>query len=821
MEYLYVSCQLLTFCAIFASYCYTIQKGIPGGDAGELVAEACLHGTAHPPGYPLFSMLTSMSTKLLPFQPAVSANLASAFFGAWAGVFIFKSVVTFISKYNVYSLSGEKMDGIELYGAATLASFYFAFSNLTWLYSIGAEVFALNNLLSSWIVYLAVQYTVRRDSKNMYPSYIASQAALICGLSLTNQHTAVFYVLVIAFVVAYDVLVHPEFCSGSTADKKSVACWQATEVLKLSGFAILGLLPYIYLPLAAQNPQKGSWGDSSTLTGFFTHIFRMEYGTFSLSPAEFKSEGLLERLQYYASDAIFQFSYLGCAMTLVGASFCIYLILFQGRKNQAPMLLLAMFFVYIIVFHSLSNLPLDKAMPFEVHRRFWMQPNIILCVWIGIGFAHTMNVAQYSIVRCVSRSVKARNAVTTQYFMFGLYMLLSVETAHRWSEQYFLMHDMYGQGALGNYFEKHGISTLESVPQNALLVSFTDLNWNSIRYLQACEKRRLDVVHLNFQIMPFPWFSKIQTKLYNSSDIVFPKIDYNSASMQKGTKGHAKIITEFFLANLNHKSRSKRKIFVDLHAIGFDQFQAVENVLHGLHYIPYGNLWQVKRFKSFRYNVWKKKNSQVMKNMDRILLPLPTKEDVLKGSWEEGCAATYIDGLYQTAIFQLEIAIHMNVQNAKDAVALKKKQAKVFFHALFFSFEHLQRILKIVKTSPSNLRMADVYKNAALAASRMTTAMAWIDKVNSKVLPFNSGTKIYPSYPKPEVNDIIVRSRNTIQLYLKHAANDPDAPVFRNHLKLLNSILSAGKTSQGPVKPERNRQRRGTKRRLSNVATEL
>ena len=117
--------------------------------------------------------------------------------------------------------------------------------------------------------------------------------------------------------------------------------------------------------------------------------------------------------------------------------------------------------------------------------------------------------------------------------------------------------------------------------------------------------------------------------------------------------------------------------------------------------------------------------------------------------------------------------------------------------------------------------MADVYKNAALAASRMTTAMAWIDKVNSKVLPFNSGTKIYPSYPKPEVNDIIRRSRNTIQLYLKHAANDPDAPVFRNHLKLLNSILGAGKTSQGPVKPERNRQRRGTKRRLSNVATEL
>ena len=40
---------------------------------------------------------------------------------------------------------------------------------------------------------------------------------------------------------------------------------------------------------------------------------------------------------------------------------------------------------YLIVFHSLANLPLDAPMPFEVHRRFWMQPALILCTWSGIG----------------------------------------------------------------------------------------------------------------------------------------------------------------------------------------------------------------------------------------------------------------------------------------------------------------------------------------------------------------------------------------------------------------------------------------------------
>ena len=45
------------FVAFFAALAATCQRGVPGGDAGELVAEACLGGTAHPPGYPLFTVL--------------------------------------------------------------------------------------------------------------------------------------------------------------------------------------------------------------------------------------------------------------------------------------------------------------------------------------------------------------------------------------------------------------------------------------------------------------------------------------------------------------------------------------------------------------------------------------------------------------------------------------------------------------------------------------------------------------------------------------------------------------------------------------------
>ena len=43
------------------------------------------------------------------------------------------------------------------------------------------------------------------------------------------------------------------------------------------------------------------------------------------------------------------------------------------------------FAFYMLVFHSLSNLPLDQPLYFEVHKRFWMQAHIIAFALVGIG----------------------------------------------------------------------------------------------------------------------------------------------------------------------------------------------------------------------------------------------------------------------------------------------------------------------------------------------------------------------------------------------------------------------------------------------------
>ena len=59
-------CSLLTASIVFAAYLPTIFLGVPGGDSGELLSEACQLGVAHPPGYPLFVYFSRAAIEFLP-----------------------------------------------------------------------------------------------------------------------------------------------------------------------------------------------------------------------------------------------------------------------------------------------------------------------------------------------------------------------------------------------------------------------------------------------------------------------------------------------------------------------------------------------------------------------------------------------------------------------------------------------------------------------------------------------------------------------------------------------------------------------------------
>jgi hypothetical protein len=46
----------------FLIYALTVEHTVPTGDSGELIATAYVLGVAHPPGYPLWTMLAHIAS---------------------------------------------------------------------------------------------------------------------------------------------------------------------------------------------------------------------------------------------------------------------------------------------------------------------------------------------------------------------------------------------------------------------------------------------------------------------------------------------------------------------------------------------------------------------------------------------------------------------------------------------------------------------------------------------------------------------------------------------------------------------------------------
>lgn len=128
---------------VAALYVPCVQRTVPGGDSGELITTACELGVAHPPGYPLFTLLAHMAMRLLPsLSPAHSVNLMSSLLGAAAcGGFCI----------TVCRLAGPGP-------GAVLAGGLFAVSRLSWQWSMVAEVFTLNNLFIGLLFFLTASF---------------------------------------------------------------------------------------------------------------------------------------------------------------------------------------------------------------------------------------------------------------------------------------------------------------------------------------------------------------------------------------------------------------------------------------------------------------------------------------------------------------------------------------------------------------------------------------------------------------------------------------------------------------------------------------
>jgi len=175
------------------------------------------------------------------------------------------------------------------------------------------------------------------------------------------------------------------------------------------------------------------------------------------------------------------------------------------KDRRSGFLLVATFIFYIVVFTRLANLALTPLL-FGVQVRFWMQPNQILCMWVGLA-AHSL------CSRCSPKHAKEH----AEYFLFAVAVsAVSIQIGSNWAKN---------DHSESRYVEDYGRTILGSMPPNSLLLLNGDIIVNSVRYLQQCEGLRLDVASLFVPTMTWKWFLKTQQQFF--PNLTFPGTHYH------------------------------------------------------------------------------------------------------------------------------------------------------------------------------------------------------------------------------------------------------------------------------------------------------
>lgn len=473
----------LCFSLPFAFYSITLCPTLPAGDSGELITVAYTLGVAHPPGYPLYTLLGKLFTFLPMGSVAFQMNLLSALLNATA----------------LALLSLAVFQCTRSFWASLLASLALAFSPIFWLYSLVAEVFALNNFFSALFLLMMACLWKGSAQKEMK---IFLLLPLVMGLAAAHHHTILFFFPGIALLYL-------------------LALARRRISLRLlpfcGGLFLLGLLPYLYLPLAASLSPPLNWDDPVTFERFFHLLVRKDYGTFSLA-----ARGIQTReIPFFAHSLLYlgsvpgQFLYGGALFALLGMGGNLF-----ARKRRVPppgkarekergkspfpkpppipapvhWVPLPIFIASalplaftILFFFPQAGFPPENLLLRGVIERFYMLPNLILAFWMGIGihFAGTF-------LKERKRKTGAVLLYGTALFLFGP---LALGLRYREVDQ--------SQNRTAYDFGKN---ILRSVPEKALLFTSGDMPTNTVNYLQLVEGFRASVICLDQELLTYPWY---------------------------------------------------------------------------------------------------------------------------------------------------------------------------------------------------------------------------------------------------------------------------------------------------------------------------
>ncbi|ODA44990.1 putative membrane protein [Thermodesulfovibrio sp. N1] len=164
--------SIIAFIILFLFYLFSLNPILPTGDAGGLITASYLLGTAHPPGYPLYSELGKLFT-FLPFgNIGYRVSLLPCFFSVLTLFLVYLIVRKLTEKNSIFPIIAVLFLGVSY-------SFYFQ--------TIIGKFYPINALIVLLLVFIGIK-VIDSGFEKRY-AYLSS---FLLGVSTGLHHTALF-----------------------------------------------------------------------------------------------------------------------------------------------------------------------------------------------------------------------------------------------------------------------------------------------------------------------------------------------------------------------------------------------------------------------------------------------------------------------------------------------------------------------------------------------------------------------------------------------------------------------------------------------------
>ena len=432
-------------------YLLTMDRSVSWWDCGEFISTGWLLQVGHPPGAPLYQLLSHLFMLLSFGNPMLVAPLSNAFSALCAGITVGVLYAT------IRELGAQRL-------GALVGALCYLFCDTVWFSAVESEVYALAMLFCSLDVWLALRWRRTGDTR------LLLLLGLLLGLG-TGVHLMTLLVGPALLLIV---------CPGlsGTAGFSRIA-----RVFLLSFlFFLLGLTPYAIIPIrAAANPpineMRGTFGD---------YLKREQYEKAPLYPRMWRERDSVNHADWnggatgVVGNAVYYVSY------QLGYMYARYLMYnFIGRKNLAYSIFILPFllglwglwrhrkrsrrdwWVVMLLFlfgGVLLNLYLNHPC-YEPRERdyVYVLSFYAVAIWIGIG-------ADELPRRRWLRVLALLAPLTLAVGNWGDH-----DRSHRHS-----VHDI-------------ALNHLESCDPDAILITLGDNDTFPLWYLQQVEGRRTDV----------------------------------------------------------------------------------------------------------------------------------------------------------------------------------------------------------------------------------------------------------------------------------------------------------------------------------------